>query len=179
MLGSARRLRIRPIRASDSLNLLSFHQHLSADSIYLRYFSFHPELSGDEIEHLTSVDYIDRLALVVEDRGELVGVARYDRYPGTTEAEVAFVIRDDYQHLGLGHRLLANLAAAAWALGITAFRAETLCRNREMMSVFRHSGFPMTTSVSAGEFSVRLAIEPTSDFTPPPIHSTFLNQPWS
>jgi hypothetical protein len=31
------------------------------------------------------------------------------------------------------------------------------------VAVFHHSGFPMTSSVSAGEISVRLSIEPHDD----------------
>jgi GNAT superfamily N-acetyltransferase len=158
-----RTLRLRPIRADDERKLRAFHRYLSADSIYRRYFSFHPELSDDEVRHLTHVDYRDRLALVIEDGDELVGVARYERYAGTSVAEVAFVVRDDYQHLGLGHRLFSGLAAAAWPRGIDTFTAETLCRNHDMLSVFHHSGFPMTSSISAGEVSTRLSIEPRTD----------------
>ena len=146
---SGRTLRLRPIRADDERKLRAFHRYLSADSIYRRYFSFHPELSDDEVRHLTHVDYQDRLALVIEDDDELVAVA--------------FVVRDDYQHLGLGHRLFSGLAAAAWPRGIDTFTAETLCRNHDMLSVFHHSGFPMTSSISAGEVSTRLSIKPRSD----------------
>jgi GNAT superfamily N-acetyltransferase len=153
-------LHLRPIRGDDATKLIAFHHRLSFNSIYRRYFSVHPELSPAEVAHLTEVDYVDRLALVIEDGDELVGVGRYDRYPSTPTAEVAFVVRDDYQHLGLGHRLLEALADAARARGITTLSAETLFENHDMMSVFRHSGFPITTSISRGEIDVRLAIGP-------------------
>jgi GNAT superfamily N-acetyltransferase len=117
--------------------------------------------------------------LVIEDGDYLVGVARYERYPGTSEAEVAFVVRDDYQHLGLGHRLFSSLAGAAWSRGVRTFTAETLCRNRDMMSVFRHSGFPMTSSVSAGEFSVRLSIDPRDGAERSSSPTTLRDPPWS
>lgn len=159
-IGDGRTLTLRPIRADDDEKLLAFHRRLSADSIYCRYFSFHAELSSSELHHLTHVDYGTRLALVVEDGDDLVGVARYERYPATSTAEVAFLVRDDYQHLGLGHRLFAGLAAAARARGVTTFTAETLCRNHDMMSVFHHSGFPLTSSMSAGQISVRISIDP-------------------
>jgi GNAT superfamily N-acetyltransferase len=175
----ARTFTIRPIRGDDEEKLLGFHRCLSPDSIYCRYFSFHPELSRDEVHHLTHVDYYDRLALVIEDNDVLVGISRYDRYPGTTSAEVAFVVRDDHQHLGLGHRLFADLAAAAWPRGITHFRAETLCRNHDMMAVFHHSGFPMTSCVSAGEISVRLSIEPHDDAHPPRATTALRDESWS
>jgi len=156
-------LRMRPIRDEDAQKLIELHARLSFDSIYRRYFSIHPELSPDEVRHLTQVDYVDRLALVIEDGDDLVAVGRYDRSPDSTTAEVAFVVRDDYQHLGLGHRLLEALAEAARARGISTFSAETLFTNRDMMAVFRHSGYPLTTSVSRGEVSVRFSIDPTPD----------------
>jgi GNAT superfamily N-acetyltransferase len=175
-----RTLVLRPIRADDEGGLVAFHHHLSADSIYCRYFSFHPELSDCEIHRLTHVDYTNRLAIVLEDGDDLIGVARYERDRDTSEAEVAFVVRDDYQHLGLGHRLFAALAVAAWVRGITTFTADTLCRNHDMISVFRHSGFPMTSSISAGEFSARISIDPQgAEVNSPPLHVTFQVHPWS
>ncbi len=158
-LPTGRTLRLRPIRCHDIAGLEAFHHHLSQESVYSRYFSFRPDLSGEELRRLTHVDYVDRLALVVEDEGELVAVARYDRYPGTQDAEVAFVVRDDYQHLGLGSRLLVNLARAARARGVTQFRAETMATNRGMMAVFLHSGFRVSTTVSSGEVSVRFSLD--------------------
>lgn len=179
VIDGGKTLLLRAIRDADEDKLVDFHSHLSADSIYCRYFSFHPELSHDEVHHLTHVDYDSRLALVIEDGDELVGVARYERYPGTSDAEVAFVVRDDYQHLGLGSRLFASLAAAAWPRGISTFRAETLCRNHDMMSVFHRSGFAMTTTVSAGEISVRISVEPLDHPHLPAPPSTFRDHPWS
>jgi GNAT superfamily N-acetyltransferase len=98
--------------------------------------------------------------LVVEDEGRLVAVARYERNPGTTEAEVAFVVADAYQHLGIGTLLLEHLVDAALAIGITSFCALTLPENREMRGVFAESGFPVTTSHEDGTVAVRFSIEP-------------------
>jgi GNAT superfamily N-acetyltransferase len=153
-------LHLRPIRCSDAGKLVEFHTHLSSDSIYRRYFSLHPVLSTTEVRHFTQVDYVNRLALIVEDGDALVAVGRYDRYPESTTAEVAFVVRDDYQYLGIGHRLLKALAVAAWERGITDFSAETLSSNRSMLSVFRHSGFHVTTTSEFNEISVRFSIDP-------------------
>ena len=156
-------LRLRPIRPDDADALVSFHSRLSWDSIYRRYFSMHPKLSSEEVAHLTQVDYADRLAFVVQDGEHLVAVGRYDRYPSKDEAEVAFVVSDEYQHLGLGLSLLEHLAQAAWARGITTFTAETLATNRDMMAVFHHSGFPVKSGFDDGEISVRFSIEPTAE----------------
>ncbi len=151
---------VRPIRADDASRLLIFHRQLSPASVYRRHFFMHPELSDAEVEHFTRVDYVDRLALIAEDADELVAVGRYERGPEATEAEVAFVVADAYQHLGIGTMLLDHLAHAARPNGISTFVATTLADNRNMVDVFLHSGFSVTTTSSHGVISVRLAISP-------------------
>src|SRR5664279_3624769 len=126
-------------REIDAEGLVVFHAGLSPRSVYRRYFFSHPKLSPMEIDRFTRVDYRDRLALVVEDHGNLIGVARYERQVGTTAAEVAFVVGDAFQHHGIGTVLLTRLAEAAWTTGIRSFEAETLSENRAMLDVFLHS----------------------------------------
>ncbi len=154
-------LRLRPIRPDDAELLVRFHRGLSSDSIYRRYFSIHPELSDAEVRHLTQVDYVDRFAFIVESGNDLVGVGRYDRIPGTTEAEVAFIVADEYQHQGIGLLLLDHLADEAWSLGITEFTAETQADNRSMMGVFQASGFPVTSQLQDEVITARFPIQPT------------------
>ncbi len=157
-----RTLVVRPIRPSDASGLVAFHQRLSADSIYRRYFSLHSELSPAEVAHLTTVDYRERLALVVLEGDALVAVGRFDRYPDSSTAEVAFVVLDTHQHQGLGLALLERLADAAWARGVEAFSASTLATNRDMLAVFYDSGFDVEIVHDAEEIEVRFAIEPTA-----------------
>jgi GNAT superfamily N-acetyltransferase len=161
VLGTGEEFHMRPIRPDDAQRLVAFHQHLSRDSIFRRYFSLHPVLSQEEVAHLTQVDYVDRLALVIVDGDELLAVGRYDRFPGTTNAEVAFVVADQYQHRGLGLALLEHLAEAAWDVGLTTFVAETQADNRYMMSVFEDSGFRVDSSNLDEVIDVRFSIEPT------------------
>ena len=158
------RYRVRPIRPDDASRLVAFHGKLSTRSVYLRFFTVHPTLSETEVRRFTTVDYVDRLALVamVEDR--LIAVARYDRAPGATEAEVAFVVADDYQHHGIGSTLLDDLADAARARGVTAFRADTLAENHAMLDVFRHTGFPVSAHTEYGTVTLRFPIAPTADY---------------
>ena len=151
---------LRPIHPGDASALVEFHARLSSDAVYRRYFSFHPELSETEVTWLTTVDYVERLALVVEVGDDLVAVGRYDRLPGTETAEVAFLVADDFQHRGLGMLLLQNLATAARGQGITTFVAETQASNRDMMGVFEGSGFDVTSSLDAEIISVKFRIAP-------------------
>jgi GNAT superfamily N-acetyltransferase len=151
---------LRPIRPDDGCHLTEFHESLSPQSVYRRFFFMHPRLSAAETEKFTHVDYVDRLALVAEHGGRLVAVGRYERIPGTADAEVAFVVADDFQHQGIGTILLERLAGAAWKNGIEAFVAQTLSENRDMLEVFMRSGFHVTSTTDHGTVSVRFPIQP-------------------
>jgi GNAT superfamily N-acetyltransferase len=155
---------LRPIRADDAQGLMEFHQGLSARSVYRRFFFVHPVLSPSEIDRFTHIDYVNRLALVVLEGTHLIAVGRYERLPGTSDAEVAFVVADACQHRGIGTLLLEHLAFAALKTGITTFVAETLAENRDMLGVFMHSGFPVASTTEYGTVSVRFPIEPNQAF---------------
>jgi len=153
-------LHLRPIRADDADRLVTFHSHLSPDSIYRRYFASHPLLSPTEVSHLTQVDYQERLALIILDGEEIVAVGRYDEVPPGATAEVAFLVRDDFQRRGLGRILLNKLASAAWSRGLTSFSAVTMSENRGMITVFEHCGFPVKLSADGEERYVTFPIDP-------------------
>lgn len=127
-------MHFRPIRPEDATRLVDFHRHLSAHSVYRRDFFMHPTLSAAEIERFTHVDCIDRLALIVEDGDEFGAVGRYDRGAGPTEAEVAFLVADEYEHQGIGTLILEHLADA----GLEQ-RRHRLCRS-DLGGEPRHDG---------------------------------------
>jgi GNAT superfamily N-acetyltransferase len=150
--------RVRAIRPDDAGRLVDFHRRLSAHSVYLRFFTFHPTLSAAEVARFTTVDYVDRLALVAAEGDRLIAVGRFDRVPGTTEAEVAFIVADEFQHHGIGALLLDELVNAARDRGIETLTAQTLAENRAMLDVFRHAGFPVTSSIEFGTVNVHFPI---------------------
>lgn len=155
------RYHVRAIRTDDAERLVDLHRSLSPHSVYLRFFSVHPTLSDGEVARFTTCDGVNRLALVATVGDRLIAVGRFDREPGSEEAEVAFVVADEYQHHGIGSLLLDELAGAARLRGITSLRAETLAENRAMLDVFHHSGFPVTASVDGGVVSLRFPIAET------------------
>jgi acetyl coenzyme A synthetase (ADP forming)-like protein len=152
---------VRPIRPDDGSALVAFHERLSQDTVYSRFFSAKPRLSAAEVEHFTHVDHDARVALVAELGDRIVGVARYDRMARERDAEVAFVVADEHQGRGIATVLLEHLASAGRERGITRFVAQTLPGNRQMLEVFRAAGFDETMRYSDGVVHVELAIEPT------------------
>lgn len=141
---------------ADATRLVRFHQSLSAETIYRRFLSFHPELAPAELLRFTQVDHREREAIVAVSDDELIAVARFDRIGHTSAAEVAFVVADSWQGRGLGTVLFDHLAARARALGITRFEADTLAGNGAMLAVFHHAGLPVREQIDSGVVSVSI-----------------------
>lgn len=162
VMSNGRPVHIRPIRPDDGDRLRAFHESLSERTIYFRFFTAKTELSDEEIERFTHVDYDNRAAFVAVLRGNIVGVARYDRID-ERDAEVAFVLRDELQGRGLGSILLEHLAAAARERGIRRFIAETLTNNSRMIATFTESGFKAKAHREDDVIAVEMDLEVTED----------------
>ncbi|HET6967194.1 MAG TPA: GNAT family N-acetyltransferase, partial [Ornithinibacter sp.] len=154
---------VRPIRPDDAELLTAFHARQSPESIYFRYFSPRPRLSARDLEHLTHVDYVDRFALVALRADELICVARYDRWPHRSEAEVAFFVDDANHGRGLATIMLEHLAARAREVGLREFTATVLPTNRRMIGVFTQAGYEIATRFADGVVEVRFPLQPTPE----------------
>ncbi len=154
---------VRPIRADDRDLLQAFHGRQSAESIYFRYFTPHPTLSEADLDRFTQIDYRDRMAFVALLGDDLVAVARYDRWSGRDDAEVAFMVDDAHQGLGIATVLLEFLAEAGRQVGYRRFSAQVLPTNRKMLRVFRQAGFRTSSEWGDGVIEVVLDIEPTPE----------------
>jgi GNAT superfamily N-acetyltransferase len=70
------------------------------------------QLTSDQLAYFTELDHRDHEALVaVTPSGRIVGVARYIRFgKGSTGAEVAVTVADEWQQRRVGYALLRALA---------------------------------------------------------------------
>ncbi|MDA8342657.1 MAG: GNAT family N-acetyltransferase [Actinomycetota bacterium] len=157
-------VRVRPIRSDDADALIEFHAGLSQETVHFRFFSAHPRLSTDEVRRFTRVDYRDRMAFVAEVAGRMVGVSRYDRTPGTDEAEAAFVVADDFQGRGVGTIFVEHLVAYARTQGIDRFVADVLPENSTMLGVFAAAGLQLTRAWDQGTVRVEIDLRPTAAY---------------
>jgi RimJ/RimL family protein N-acetyltransferase len=88
-----------------------------------------------------------------------VGGARYIvSRPGC--AELAFVIDDLHQKLGIATLLITHLIKLARAAGLKEFVAEVLPENQPMLKVFTRCGLAMTTRRERGVVHVTLVLKP-------------------
>ena len=163
VLADGSTMHVRPIAPGDGDALLAFHGRQSRESVYFRYFSPRPHLSDEDIRHLTNVDGIDRMAFVAERDDELLGVARYDRYPDRPVAEVAFFTDDRMSGKGIATLLLEYLAAYGREIGIGRFEATVLPSNRRMVRVFQAAGYGASSAYADGVIEVTFDIEPSEE----------------
>lgn len=122
-----------------------------------------PTLDDAQACYFTELDGVDRFALVALDPvapEEIIAVVRYDRTPGTDEAEYAAIVTDRWQGHGLGLALTAQLIAAARERGIRSLYALVLPENRRMLNLLRDLGLPERTWNEDGVERVQISLVP-------------------
>ncbi len=127
---------LRPAKASDVGGLQDIFYHMSEKDIYTRFFTHLKSLSVDKAEHLCNVDYDNEMAFVAtigeQDNEQIVGSSCYFLNPTVNLAEVAYMIRPEWQGMGLGSFLQKRMAAYAQKKGIRGFVADVLAENVKM-----------------------------------------------
>ncbi len=130
---------IRPSVAGDVEALQNVFYSLSEEDVYTRFFSNLKSLSVSAAEHLCNVDYEQEMAFVAVAGGRrenhIVGSGCYYLNPTTKLAEVAYMIRPDWQKVGLGSALQRRLTEYAVSRGIRGFVAEMLKMNTKMINL--------------------------------------------
>jgi len=154
---------IRHLRADDRERIARAVRQLDRESVYTRLFSYRKELTESGLDRIMRVDPGLEVALVVTTRvGEdeiVIGSGRYVvSNPEDEErtAEIAFVVEEDYQGLGIASRLLRLLTQIAREQGIAALEADVLAGNKSMLAVFARPGVPMKTHREGGTVHVTL-----------------------
>jgi RimJ/RimL family protein N-acetyltransferase len=166
-LRDGRSVTIRAIRPDDKGLLIDTLSKVSPQSLYLRLFSGKRKFSDDEMNQIATVDFVNVVALVAvldEDGSDkIVGGGRYIRIgpSGTGQrAEVAFLIDDAHQGLGIGSRIFKHLLEIARESGITHFEAEVLPSNAPMLRLFARSGLPVGKTMTRDSVHVTIQLNP-------------------
>ena len=156
---------LRPVKISDEPLLKDFFYALSDRSLYRRFISMRKDMPHERLQEFVVIDYTQETvilaALKVEGRETVIGVGQYGIDEATHTAEVAFVVRDDYQQQGVGRELLAYLTFLAKKQGLLGFTAEVLMENQPMMHLFKTMGFDLETRSDAGVYELRMAFRKT------------------
>lgn len=133
---------------------------LSHETVYYRFMSAQKQFSQRQIQEFVYVDHRSEVAVVgtlPEASGEeIVAVGCYYLNPKTNRAEVAFVVHDRWQNLGIGTFLLSYLTNIAKSHGISGFTAEVLRTNKPMQAVFDKSEGRVSSRLEGNVYSYRV-----------------------
>ena len=131
--------------------MVKFHESLSEQSVYMRYFhmlGLDQRTAHERLTRICFIDYDREMALVAErtnpDSGEpeILGAARLSRRGGIhDEAEFSVLISDRFQRRGLGTLLLSKLLEVGRAEGLRRITADILFENYPMQRISKRLGF--------------------------------------
>lgn len=138
-LKDGRRVLIRPIRHDDVERNATFLDELSPPSKHFLFLCGISRLSDEALQRLCDPDYAHDMAyvaLALDGRGgepqHQVAVSRYSGTDSAQGAEVSVAVADDWQHHGLGKRMLAHLIDYARSHGVTRLYSMDSLGNQRM-----------------------------------------------
>ena len=138
---------LRPVKISDEPLLKDLFYRLSDNSMYRRFISRRKDMPHERLQEFVIIDYSREVAIVAtikqDEKEIIVGLGQYSIDTDSHTAEVAFVVRDDYQNRGIGFESLSYLTLLARRQGLLGFTAEVLVENRPMLHLFEKMGFFM------------------------------------
>jgi ribosomal protein S18 acetylase RimI-like enzyme len=142
------RVEIRALRPDDRADLIAAVSRASDRSLYRRFFGLKRSFTDQEAAFFVNVDFVNHVALIAlideDGRSVIAGGGRYIVVqPG--QAEIAFVVVDEYQRRGIGRALMRHLTNIARAAGLGTLIAEVLPENTPMLQLFKTSGLQLST----------------------------------
>ena len=156
----------RPLLPSDEFAYRNFFYSLQEKTIFMRFF-YRVKIFSHELiqQQWASVDYRKNMSIIglVQKGGhkEIVAIGSYAEAE-PDQAEVAFVVREDYQKQGIGSYLLEFLENIAKENHYRGFAATVLSENTSMIRVFRKRYPKAKVATTGGEVTIQM------DFTDAP-----------
>ena len=140
-LRNGKSIGFRPLLPSDEFAFRNFFYSLQAKTIYHRFFYYRGLFSHKAIqEQWASVDYRKNMSIIgLTSKGGHKEIMAIGSYAAGEEgrAEVAFVVREDFQGQGVGSHLLEVLEKIARENDYRGFTASVLWENKAMIHVFQ------------------------------------------
>jgi acyl-CoA hydrolase/RimJ/RimL family protein N-acetyltransferase len=148
----------RPVKPTDETAISEMLYSLSADSVRKRYMSHTVAFPHKDVQQLANVDYQNNIAVVgvvpSVTGDEIVAIGQYFLEPKHGQAEVAFIVQDEWQQKGMGTLLLKYLSEIANKRDVKSFSAKVLPQNKAMLAVFHNSGYNVKTEFDGEVYSI-------------------------
>ncbi|MDD5287695.1 MAG: GNAT family N-acetyltransferase [Dehalococcoidales bacterium] len=140
-----RNVLLRPIRPEDEPMEHELIAGLSPESSRFRFFYIIKDISHDMLSRFCNIDYSREIAIIAEygsgGKRRNAGVGRLIIQPDGETAEFATLVADDFQAVGLGHKLTDMLIGIAQEKGLKTMYGIILRDNARMIGLARSLGF--------------------------------------
>ncbi|MGW3498035.1 bifunctional acetate--CoA ligase family protein/GNAT family N-acetyltransferase [Streptomyces sp. NPDC001020] len=150
---------IRPVEPNDHERLRGFYEGLSPENLRLRFFAVSPRLAAMAADRACAPVCPGHRALLAEAKGRVLGLAEYFTGDDKDVAEVSVAVAEGLHHRGVGTLLIEHLVSAARAEGITAFRADALSENLDVLRLFADLGLRTRRHFEGPEVRCTIALD--------------------
>jgi len=158
-LRDGRTVLLRPIKPEDEPLWLEMFQNFSEESIRFRFFQIIKDTPHETRVRYCNIDYDREIAIVPEltedGRKKILGVARVSIEPDRKAGEIAFIVADPWQGLGLGTKMVDYTLEICKDMKIETVYALILPDNYRAISLMKKMGFTIEYS---GEGTVRATL---------------------
>jgi len=142
---NGRTVLLRPIKPEDEPYMDELFKTFSEETVRYRFFQIIQEMSHDALARYCNVDYDKEIAIVAETkenrRKKLLGVVRLATEPDGKTAEIAVVVGDPWQKLGLGSKLVDYMIEIARDKKLNTLYALMLRENYKAIRLMKEKGF--------------------------------------
>ncbi len=146
-LRDGREVLLRPIKPEDEPLWLEMFQNFSEESIRYRFFQIIKDTPHEVRVRYCNIDYDREIAIVPEltegGRRKILGVVRVSLEPDQKSGEMAFIIADPWQGLGLGTKMVDHVIEICKDMGIETIYAIMLPDNVRALSLMKKMGFTL------------------------------------
>jgi acetyltransferase len=136
---------LRPIKPEDEPMWLEMFQNFSEESIRYRFFQIIKDTPHEVRVRYCNIDYDREMAIVAEltedGRRKILGVVRVSGEPDGKAGEIAFIIADPWQGLGLGTKMVEFMLEICKDMGLETIYAIMLPDNARAINLMKKMGF--------------------------------------
>jgi acetyltransferase len=144
-LRDGRTVLLRPIKPEDEPLWLEMFQNFSEESIRYRFFQIIKDTPHETRVRYCNIDYDREIAIVAElteeGRKRILGVARVSIEPDGKAGELAFIVADPWQGLGLGTKMVDYVLEICVDMKLETIYAIMLVDNYGAMGLMKKMGF--------------------------------------
>ena len=146
-LRDGREVLLRPIKPEDEPLWLEMFQNFSEESIRYRFFQIIKDTPHEVRVRYCNIDYDREIAIVAEltegGQRKVLGVVRVSLEPDRKNGEIAFIIADPWQGLGLGTKMVDHAIEICKDMGIETIYAIMLPDNVRALNLIKKMGFTL------------------------------------